>query len=104
MPVPLVIEEDGFVKLTIGGQTQEVDLYRLYNSLAEADAKVREELPDDKDAAAQQMAYSDRVRELLVGAGFTGAVSDRAIDTFDAAVHAAVADLKKTDAGAPTPG
>jgi hypothetical protein len=93
------------VPVTLGGIKQPVDLYRMFNLLADLNLKVREEFPDaERDLAKRQMAYTDQLRLHLFELGFTNPVSDRAIDKFDGAIRAGVVELKKTDAVAPTPG
>lgn len=102
MPAALEIDDDGWADVTIGGVSVAVDLYAAYNRLVAFDAEARERYPDERHAAARQVAYAEKVCGLLAGLGF-GAVSTRAADKFDAAVTGAVAALGKAEAPAPTP-
>lgn len=98
----VTIEDDGMLPVTLNGVRIEIDLYDVYNRLSAADARVREELAGEP-LAARQREYDLRVLALLAELGF-GPVSHKAAQAFDAAVYAAVAELKKAPPGGPTPG
>ena len=101
-PGALVIAEDGFAEVTIGGTTRRLDVYRAYNLLLAADDRARASHPGAEDTADRQVAYLDGVTALLADLGY-GAVSHRAADKFDAALAEAVDALKKADGSGPTP-
>lgn len=94
---PLVIEEDGFVDVQMGGATVKVDLYAVYNRLSDLAREAGE------DAAKRNEATAAYVAEL----GFPRP-SHRAAIAFTNGVFAAVGELEKKGqspgSAGPTPG
>lgn len=101
MPASFAIEDDGFLEVTIGSTTLQVDSYEAYHHLLAAHAQAADELPDGQPAQVES-AFLAKAKAYLSGLGF-GAVSTRAADKFASALFAAVEAQKKTDPAAPTP-
>lgn len=93
---PIVIEEDGFVDVTLKGVTKAVDVYDAWNRL-NAIAEESQGKPVGE--------YHGRVVELIASLGFP-AVSHRAADVFAGAMLERVGSFKKNSgdpAGSTTP-
>lgn len=101
----MVIEDDGFIAVTMNGLELNVDAYDAHGRLLEIHAALADELPDAPEAARAR-AFNGRVASYLADLGF-GPVSHRAADKFASALFDAVTALGKADAGAgeaePTP-
>ncbi len=91
----LVIEEEGFLNLTLGTVKKAVDIYRFWNDLC--DIRVQSE-------AEPVQVYHDKVLDYLANNGFKREeLSHRTADKVVERMFTTMEEMKKKESGSPTP-